>query len=165
MIKTKVYQKATNLKKLSLDLMYDSDPTTLSNLDYNLEAIINTEAPITYNILKERLRECFNVSKISQKALDIIIPHLKKFNFEETNNLYDFVIWPDSGIDNIDYVRMGYTRQIYDIAREEIENVMKEYDLQISKEELYHKVLNFFGYEVLTKKANEYLDFVYNNLK
>ena len=79
----------------------------------------------------------------------------------ETDNLFDKVIWPDRGIYKIDYVRMGYERQIYDIPREEIQNVLIEYYNEgYRAEDLYHKVLNFFGYSVLTKKALEYLEFV-----
>lgn len=164
-IKEKEYVKASELRSLSLDEMYKGSSIVLENLSYDLNNIINTEGPITYNTLKERLRECFQVAKISGKALDIIIPQLKKFNFEETDNLFDKTIWPDQGVYNIDYVRVGYQRQIYDIPREEISNVFKEYiNLGLAEEELYHKVLNYFGYQVLTKKAFEYLNFVYKKL-
>ncbi len=160
-IQTKKYIKCDDYKPLNLDLMYEGNKIVLDNLDYDLEAIINTEGPLTYNTLKERLREAFGVAKISGKALDVIIPHLKKFGYMETDNLFDKVIWPDRGIYKIDYVRMGYERQIYDIPREEIQNVLIEYYNEgYRAEDLYHKVLNFFGYSVLTKKALEYLEFV-----
>ena len=86
------YLKCEDYIPLSLDLMYDGDSKTLSNLDYDLENIINTEAPLTYNTLKERLRECFGIKKISGKALDIILDHLKRLEYEESDNLFDKTI-------------------------------------------------------------------------
>lgn len=164
-IKTTKYIKCTDYKKLSLDAMYDGNQVVLNDLAYNLEAIINTEGPLTYNTLKERLREAFGISKISGKALEIILPILKKLNYMETNNLFDTVIWPDRGIFDIDFVRMGYERQIYDIPMQEIRNVFYEYkNKAIDKNELFHMVLNFFGYSVLTQKASEYLEFVLKNM-
>ncbi len=161
----KKYIKCNDYKPLNLDLMYAGNKDVLDNLDFDLENIVNTEGPLTYNTLKERLREAFGIGKISQKALDIIIPHLKQFNFKETNNLYDNVIWPDRGIFDINYIRVGYVRQIYDIPKEEISNVAKDYINEgLKGEELYHKILYYFGYQVLTAKAQEYLHFVCKNL-
>ena len=54
-IQTKKYIKCDDYKPLNLDLMYEGNKMVLDNLDYDLEAIINTEGPLTYNTLKERL--------------------------------------------------------------------------------------------------------------
>ena len=159
------YIKCEDCINLNLDMMYAGDSNTLNNLDYDLESIINTEAPITYNILKERLRECFNIKKISGKALDVILEHLKKFGYAETDNLFDKTIWAD-GIKDINFIRVGYQRQIYDIPREEISNVMLKYiDEGYIGDDLYHMILKYFSYEVLTEKAREYLNFVFKKLK
>lgn len=159
------YLKCEDYIPLNLDMMYEGNATVLKNLDYDLENIINTEAPVTYNILKERLRECFGIKKISGKALEIILNHLSKLGYEETDNLFDKTIWPDRGVYELDYVRMGYQRQIYDVPREEISNVCLLYISQGYKgDELYHMILRYFGYEVLTEKAREYLDFVTKRL-
>lgn len=164
-IQTKKYYKCDDYKPLNLDMMYEGNATVLNNLDYDLEAIINTEAPLTYNTLKERLREAFGIAKISGKALEIIQTHLNRFGYEETDNLFDKVIWADRGVYQMDYVRIGYQRQIYDIPKEELKNVLIEYlNEGYRDEELYHKVLNFFGYQVLTAKALEYFDFVMKNI-
>ena len=74
---TKKYNFAV-LKKMDLNSLYDGSQATLKALDDNLVSIINTEAPITMNLVKARLREAFNIGKISQKALDIIEEHIKK---------------------------------------------------------------------------------------
>ncbi len=144
--------------------MYEGNIETLKKLDEYLKQIVLTESPLTYNTLKERLREIFEVGKISSKALEIILEHLNKYNFKETYNLYDNVLWKDDNLD-IAYLRVSYQRQIYDIPKEEMALIFNEFKNEKNIDELYHKVLNYLGYSVLTKKAKDYLDFVYKNLK
>ena len=114
MLKTKKYN-FSELTSMTLDGMYEGDFITLKNLDKNLISIIETEAPITLNTLKQRLRTAFNVKKISQKALDIIEEHINKLGFYITDNLYDKVYWPRKGQFKIDYLRVDGDRLIYDI--------------------------------------------------
>ncbi len=161
----KDYVMSNNLRKISLEDLYNSSEIALSDLAYDIKTIIETEAPITFNILKERLRQCLNIGKISQKALDVIMPIFNQFKFVLTDNLLDKTIWPSSGIFDIEYVRMGYTRQIYDVPLEEIRNVVSYYsNISENDNDLYHSVLTFFGYQVLTQKASNYLNFVKSNL-
>ncbi len=161
----KDYVISKNLRKISLEDLYNSSEIALSDLAYDIKTIVETEAPITFNILKERLRQCLNIGKISQKALDVIMPIFNQFNFVLTDNLLDKTIWPSSGVFDIEYVRMGYTRQIYDVPLEEIRNVVSYYSkMSENDNDLYHSVLTFFGYQVLTQKASNYLNFVKSNL-
>ena len=159
---TKKYSFA-KLIKMDLNSMYDGNVKTLNNLDENLINIVNTEAPITMNLVKARLREAFNIGKISQKALDIIEEHIKKLGFKKTDNFYDEVLWPASGIFNIDYLREGYERQIYDVPYQEMKNLAD--NLNLKGEELYREILKHFGFEVLTKKASDYLKFIEKRCK
>lgn len=162
---TKNYELASGLRSVSLEDLYNSSEIALSDLAYDIKTIVETEAPLTFNVLKERLRQCMNIGKISQKALDVIMPVFNQFNFKLTDNLLDKTIWPSSGIFDIDYVRMGYQRQIYDVPLEEIRNVLVYYnDSSNNDTELYHQVLSFFGYQVLTQKANTYLTWVKSTL-
>ena len=151
------------LIKMDLNSMYDGNESTLKALDDNLLSIVNTEAPITLNLVKARLREAFNIGKISQKALDIILDHIKKLGFKETDNFYDKVLWPASGIFELDYIRVGYERQIYDIPVEEMKNLVSTIDKR--GEELYREILKYYGFEVLTKKALDYLVFIEKKTK
>ena len=75
------------LIKMDLNSMYDGNQATMQALDNNLLSIVNTEAPITMNLVKARLREAFGIGKISQKALDVIEDHIKKLGFKQTDNL------------------------------------------------------------------------------
>ncbi len=159
---TKKYEFA-KLIKMDLNSMYDGNINTLKALDDNLLSIINTEAPITMNLVKARLREAFQIGKISQKALDIINEHILKLGFKETDNFYDKVLWPSSGVFEINYLRDGYERQIYDVCYQEMKNLCDT--LNLRGEELYREILKYFGFEVLTKKALDYLTFIEKKCK
>lgn len=157
-MKTINYEKCNNLMHITLDNMYNGDPLTISALDKNLINIISTEAPLTLNTLKARLREAFDVKKISGKALDIIMDRVNKLGFGYYEDFYDIVIWPKSGEFKIDYLRINSDRLIYDIPYQEFVNLAKEYKL--SGEELYREILKYFNLEVLTQKARDYLEFI-----
>ena len=161
-MKTIPYKKAT-IKKVDLNDIYNGSSAALRKLDENIIEIIKVEAPITLNLLKARLREAFDLAKISQKALDIIEARIKNFGYKTTNNLYDIVIWPSTGEFKIDYLRISYPRLIYDIPYQELANLVK--DINKHGEELYREILKYFGYEVLTKKAKDYLVFVEKKTK
>lgn len=154
-MKTINYKYAA-LKKMDLNNLYEGDLHTIDLLEENILSVVNTEAPVTLNTLKARLREAFNIGKISQKALDIILEIINDNKLVITDNLYDKVLWPQSGEFEVDYLRIG-DRQIYDIPHQEMKNLIHNYNL--SGEELYRSVLAYFGGQVLSKKAETYLKF------
>ena len=158
MLETVEYCKIENHLPISLEGIYKGDSQTLNNLEINIKNIIDVEAPLTLNTLKARLREAFGVKKISQKALDIIFPIIKKLEIFETDNLYDTVYWPMTKEFEIKALRVNSNRQIYDIPHQELKLLVK--DLNTSGEELYRGILAYFGYEVLTEKARVYLEFI-----
>lgn len=158
MLETVEYCKIENYLPISLEGIYKGDSQTLNNLEINIKNIIDVEAPLTLNTLKARLREAFGVKKISQKALDIIFPIIKKLEIFETDNLYDTVYWPMTKEFEIKALRVNSNRQIYDIPHQELKLLVK--DLNTSGEELYRGILAYFGYEVLTEKARVYLEFI-----
>jgi hypothetical protein len=158
MLETVEYCKIENYLPISLEGIYKGDSQTLNNLEINIKNIIDVEAPLTLNTLKARLREAFGVKKISQKALDIIFPIIKKLEVVETKNLYDVVYWPLGKDFEIKALRVNSNRQIYDIPHQELKLLVK--DLNTSGEELYRGILAYFGYEVLTEKARVYLEFI-----
>ena len=156
------YIITTNLIKLSLDDLYEGNQVTYNNLKENIKRVIDNEAPVTLNTLKARLRVAFNVAKISQKALDIIEEILHSLNIKRTDNLYDVTLWPSTGIYDLDCFRTNSERLIYDIPYQEMLILFREYDL--TGEELYRSILGYFGLQVLTKKAEEYLSFIEKKL-
>ena len=158
MLKTTDYVKVNKYLPISLDGIYKGSIEVLNNLEINIKNIIETEAPITLNTLKARLREAFKVKKISQKALDIIFPIINKLEIVTTDNLYDIVYWPKSGEFEVEELRVNFNRQIYDVPHQEMKLLVN--DLNLSGEELYRAILNYFGYEVLTEKARTYLEYI-----
>ena len=151
------YNKA-KLYYMDLNGLYENNESSFELLDKNLLNIVNTEAPITMNTLKARLREAMNIGKISQKALDIIEARISALGFNKTDNFYDVVLWPSGGVFDVNYLREGVQRDIYDIPYQEMFNLVKEIDLR--GEALYRKILEYFGGQVLTHKAEEYLKFI-----
>ena len=155
------YRRFNNLKKMTLDDLYLGNPNTLNALKENIFNIVDMEAPLTLNTLKARLREAFGVAKISQKALDIIMADIKELGLKTTDNFYDIVLWPASGIFDISELREG-DRLIYDIPYQEM--VILASSLNLSGEELYRAILAHFGLQVLTQKALDYLKFIEQKL-
>ena len=80
------YIRCNNLIKISLDDLYDGVNNSYNKLKENIKNIIIAEAPLTLNTLKSRLREAFNVAKISQKALEFINEILDSLHVIKTNN-------------------------------------------------------------------------------
>ena len=156
------YSKA-KLYNMNLDSLYEGSDYAYELLDKNLISIVNTEAPLTLNTLKARLREAFNIGKISGKALDIIESRINALGFNKTDNFYDYVLWPSGGVFDVTYLREGIVREIYDIPYQELFNLVSEIDLY--GEELYRKILEYFGGQVLTHKAEEYLKFIEKKCK
>lgn len=156
------YKKA-KLYDMNLNSLYEGSDYAFELLDKNLLSIVDTEAPLTMNTLKARLREAFNIGKISGKALDIIEPRIEALGFNKTDNFYDTVLWPSGGVFDVDYLREGIQREIYDIPYQELYNLVCEIDLY--GEELYRKILEYFGGQVLTHKAEEYLKFIEKKCK
>ena len=154
----KIKYESARIKKINLDDLYSGNAKTLEKLDNLLVDIINVEAPITMNVLKLRLRSSFGVDRIREKAQTIIDEEVKKLGFIITDNLYDIVLWPQSGEFSVSYLREGFKRTIYDIPWQELVNLAR--DLKLFKEELYREILKYFGFEVLTKKARDYLEFI-----
>ncbi len=146
---------------MTLDDLYQGNSNTLEALKENIYNIVDMEAPLTLNTLKARLREAFGVAKISQKALDIIMEDIKELGLKTTENLYDIVLWPKSGIFDINELREG-DRLIYDIPYQEM--VILAASLNLRGEELYRAILAHFGLQVLTKKAEDYLKFIEKKL-
>lgn len=156
------YKKA-KLYNMDLNSLYEGSDYAYELLDKNLVSIINTEAPITLNTLKARLREAFNIGKISGKALDIIEARIMALGFNKTENFYDVVLWPSNGVFEVNYLREGVYREIYDIPYQEMYNLAST--LNFSGEELYREILKYFGLQVLTHKAEEYLKFIEKKCK
>lgn len=162
-MKTINYERAVNLKHITLDDLYNNFSAISSILSNNIKIIIEKEAPLTLNTLKARMREIFDVAKISGKALEFILDELHNGKYVMEDEIYDTVIWPSTGEFKVDYLRINFDRLIYDIPSAEFINLVKEYDLE--GEELYRAILKYFNLEVLTQKARDYLTYIEKKCK
>ena len=83
------------------------------------------------------------------------------YGIKRTSNLYEEILWPSSGVFEIDYIRINSGLQIYDIAYQELIVLTKDLMRNgLKGEELHRAVLTFYNYEVLTEKASEFLKFI-----
>ena len=104
------------------------------------------------------MREIFDVAKISGKALEFILDELHNGKYVMEDEIYDTIIWPNTGKFRVDYLRINSDRLIYDIPSAEFKNLVNEYDLD--GEELYRAILKYFNLEVLTQKARDFLEYI-----
>jgi hypothetical protein len=163
-MKTRNYLFSQELRKIKLESLYEGKFDSFNDLAYDIDSIINTEAPITLNLLKERLRYVFSVAKISQKALNIINDIIERGGYKKTYELNDVVFWPSEGVFKVEFVRINSLRQVYDVPKEELSLVLQNF-MSPDLSKTYHDTLNFFGFEVLTKKALEHFEFVIKYMK
>ena len=160
-MKTQDYKRFTSLKHLTLDDIYNNLNGVVDVLEFNIANVIECEAPLTLNTLKARMREAFDVAKISANALEIILDRVNKLGYYMEKECFDYVIWPKSGKFDVKYLRINSDRLIYDIPKDEFKNLVLSYNLE--GEELKREVLGYFGLIRLTEKANEYIDYVKKN--
>lgn len=160
-VSTKPYEKVQLNNYISLDGVYKGNVESLMRLDYCLQEIIRLEAPITIEVLKERFREIFGIEKISQKLLNIILERVDYFDFKRSDNLYTVTLWPNSGVTLCQYFRTGYDRSIYNIPREELYLISIEVIANGFRGEAHNrKILEYFGGELMTEKASNYLAYI-----
>ncbi len=154
-----IYEPIKNAPMINYDNEYGFD----HNLPELLQLIIQIEGPVSYETIKDRIREFSSLQNISQKAksrLDSALLHFRDFTDDQTQKFY----WPSSNR-KVGTFRVG-NRDLYDIPREEIACCMKQIiDIQqsLEKEDLFKLTLSAFEYGsgVLNNKNLERLEYVY----
>lgn len=155
------YLTCDELKMPSLEALYKGSAEALKTLEYNINCLVQTEAPIALSLFNKKIRETLGVKKISQNAFKIIVEMIEKLGFVIENNDFDPIIWPEVGPYEMKYFRENSKRTIYQIEKSELKLLINDLkEKSTDKNELYHNVLKYLGFEVLTKKASEYLDYV-----
>lgn len=160
---TKEYIICKELKNISLKSLYEGNIDSRNNLKYNIECLVNTESPISFSLFNKRIRDSLNVKKVSKNLLDIFKEILKELNYVIEDNDFDPIIWPNTGTYTLDYFRINSNRTLYQIEKSELKVLIDSIKDYKDKNDLYHKILNELGYEVLTSKASQYLDYVMEN--
>lgn len=105
---------------------YDND----KGFNYKLRALIvevvNKEAPISFETLKDRVKENSNIKSMSDKAKERLIKILESLNLPTTKDQYQNVYWSRRGDKQVEIFRINSNRDIYDIPKEEIICAMKQ---------------------------------------
>ncbi len=149
---------------------YDND----KGFNYKLRALIvevvNKEAPISFETLKDRVKENSNIKSMSDKAKECLVKTLESLNLPTTKDQYQNVYWSRTGDKQVESFRINSNRDIYDIPKEEIICAMKQIiSIQgsLKKEDLYKETLKAlcYGQSVLNKRNIERLDYIYNLIK
>lgn len=155
------YLFCDELKKLSVDALYSGSIEALEILRYNVNCLVQTESPIALSLFNKRIRETLGMKKISQNAFSILEKIIKEFDFVIEYNEFDPIIWSEIGPHKMKFFRKNSERTLYQIEKSELLILIEELDDgKKDKNTLYHDVLRFLGYEVLTQKAADYLDYV-----
>lgn len=149
---------------------YDND----KGFNYKLRALIvevvNKEAPISFETLKDRVKENSNIKSMSDKAKERLVQTLESLNLPTTKDQYQNVYWNRKVVKQVESFRINSNRDIYDIPKEEIICAMKQIiSIQgsLKPEDLYKETLKAlcYGQSVLNKRNIERLDYIYNLIK
>lgn len=155
------YLACDELKMSSLAALYANNKEALDTLEYNINCLVQTEAPIALSLFNKKIRETLGVKKISQNAFEIIEACLNKLGFTIEKNDFDPIIWPEFGPYEMKFFRENSGRTLYQIEKSELRILINELKKKTDdKNQLYHEVLKYLGYEVLTQKALDYLNYV-----
>lgn len=146
---------------------YDNDYGYDSHLEELLQEIIETESPISFELIKTRVREHSNILSMSSKAKNRLEETLNFLSFNITHDQTQLFYWSKDSSVEMEKYRVNGDRDLYDISKEEIICIMKqilEVQGQISQNDLFKCVLEAFEYgqAVLSKKNQERLEYVYN---
>ena len=154
--------KSKNFTKYDLEKGFDY------NIGLVLNDVINTEAPISFDLIKDRIKEYSDIKVFNQKAAQRLRMMLKILEYQKTldqdgNEFY----WQKVKEKTMDHYRAAFKRELKDISKEEIICAMNnviEVQGNISQDDLFKFTLIAFGYDnkVLSKTNKERLLYVYD---
>lgn len=156
------YKKASGLGRIS----YNNDTGFSQGLPNMIQKIIDIEGPVSFETIKQRVKDYSNIKVFSTKAnqrLEYCIKPYPNVSLDQTQKFY----WPLKVKQELDIFRENSGLDIYDICKEEILACM----LQIAKmqggvnrEDLYKLTLQALKPKTTTlnQKALERMDYVYN---
>ena len=165
---TKEYVEANGLIPLSYSPDFGFNE---ANMNRNIDNIINTEGPVSFNIIKKHIKDAASLKKLSAKAEEYIklalakLDYVVSLDFDEKGKEIS-VYWPKDMSNMMTYFRLS-NRDINDIPREEIAGAMKQIikaQGEMSKDDLYREALLALDYsdKTLTLKNRNKLDQAYD---
>jgi hypothetical protein len=159
---TKDYVKSSNLPKV----YYDNDSGFDNSIYDIIPLIIESESPVSFETIKDTVRDNSNMSLFRDKAQKRLKAILDTYSLSSTVDQTQRFYWNDDNR-NLNYFRLASGRDLYDISKEEILACMIQVNNiqgNILKEDLFKLTLQAFDYgqSVLNSKNIDRLEFVYN---
>jgi hypothetical protein len=156
------YKKASGLGRVS----YDNDRGFSQGLPNMIQKIIDTEGPVAFETIKQRVKDYSNIKVFSAKAnqrLEYCIKPYPNVSFDQTQKFY----WPLKANQKLEVFRENSGLDIYDIPKEEIYCCMLQVAKMqggVNREDLYKLTLQALKpkTQTLNQKAMERMDYVYN---
>ena len=156
------YKKASGLGRVS----YDNDRGFSQGLPGMIQKIIDTEGPVAFETIKQRVKDYSNIKVFSAKAnqrLEYCIKPYPNVSFDQTQKFY----WPLKAPQKLEVFRENSGLDIYDIPKEEIFACMVQVAKMqggVNREDLYKLTLQALKPKTTTlnQKAMERMDYVYN---
>nr|MCR5308405.1 hypothetical protein [bacterium] len=156
------YKKASGLGRVT----YDNERGFSQGLPNMIQKIIDTEGPVAFETIKQRVKDYSNIKVFSAKAnqrLEYCIKPYPNVSFDQTQKFY----WPLKVEQKLDIFRENSGLDIYDIPKEEIFACMVQIAKMqggVNREDLYKLTLQALKPKTTTlnQKALERMDYVYN---
>lgn len=148
-------------------LRYFNDTGYSKNIEMFLNNLILQEYPISLETIKERVKEYSNIQSMSEHAKTLLKYYLKKIKVDITYDQNTIFYWPKDVSKIVNKPRKSFTRDIYDISKEEIVKVMFTItDIQgdLSNEDLFRCTLMAleYGQATLNTRNRDRLNYVHN---
>ncbi len=161
-LQSTVYKKSSGLGRIS----YNNDTGFSQGLPNMIQKIIDTEGPVAFETIKERVKDYSNIKVFSAKAnqrLEYCIKPYPNVSFDQTQKFY----WPLKVQQKCDVFRENSGLDIYDVCKEEILCAMVQIAKMqggVSREDLYKLTLQALKTktQTLNQKTMERMDYVYN---
>ena len=133
----------------------------------NLIKIVNEESPVSFNIIKERIKKCCSMKVMSETAKTRLKYAIRECLYDYSEDQTQKFYWKKDANKEVTSFRLSGNRDIYDISKEEIACAMKQIiDIQkeLSDDDLFRLTLEAFKYKTtsLTYKNKERLLYVKN---
>ncbi|MBP5445058.1 MAG: DUF4011 domain-containing protein [Acholeplasmatales bacterium] len=156
------YKKASGLGRVA----YNNDTGFSQGLPNMIQKIIDVEGPVSFETIKQRVKDYSNIKVFSAKAnqrLEYCIKPYPNVSFDQTQKFY----WPLKVEQKLSIFRENSGLDIYDICKEEVLACMVQIAKMqggVSREDLYKLTLQALKTksQVLNQKTMERMDYVYN---
>lgn len=143
------------------ELNYPRLDNIIRDLPGVISRILADESPISMTLLKKRIRDIFSLKRVDSKMLYRITHQLDLISaFKDPFDGEDYY-WPSSqDPEGYKSYRVGGDRELSDISKQEIVNAKEDIESiqgQLSDDDLCHKILELFGFSVLSERSKSHI--------